>query len=413
MDPGNKLFRDEVVLYQADRLSGDAAIAVPIAWQVIGFLIFSGFVIAFLFLFFASYSRVETANGAIVPDLGIVAIVPARTGVITELFVREGSMVRADAKLATIRTEEDGGTMTTAADRIEAAIGKQDESISARFEANTSAVNARMMALTAQISGLKDEIDQLESQIKIQLNLVGSAQKALELTTDISKRGFISKRDLQIREELFLSRQQNLAQLKQALASRRSSYSATSQSMAEVAAQSRAQNAQLANSRAEVMQAAVNASAFRSYVIRAPVAGKITALTARAGQSTSSQGSLMTVIPAGSELRAELSVPSSAIGFIKAGQDVRIAIDAFPYQRFGTVGGKVLNVSSSALSQSIANGRTTSVYPVTVALEDKSVYAYGARHLLVPGMTLTARIIAEKQTLLEWLFEPLFAVRMR
>ena len=32
---------------------------------------------------------------------------------------------------------------------------------------------------------------------------------------------------------------------------------------------------------------------------------------------------------------------------------------------------------------------------------------------LVPGMSLTARIVTENQSLIEWLFEPLFAVRNR
>jgi membrane fusion protein len=50
---------------------------------------------------------------------------------------------------------------------------------------------------------------------------------------------------------------------------------------------------------------------------------------------------------------------------------------------------------------------------VTVELEQPSVAAYGRREPLVSGMTLTARIVTEKQSLLQWLFEPLFAVQRR
>lgn len=121
----------------------------------------------------------------------------------------------------------------------------------------------------------------------------------------------------------------------------------------------------------------------------------------------------MTIVPAGSKLRAELAIPSSAIGFIKQEQSVRLAVDAFPYQRFGTVAGKVQTVSTSAINAQGANGSVITVYPVTVALDAARIAAYGRSEPLVSGMTLTARIVTDKQSLLEWLFEPLFAVRRR
>jgi len=46
-------------------LSGDVAIAVPVAWQSVGFLIFGGVALSVLFLSLASYSRVETVTGII------------------------------------------------------------------------------------------------------------------------------------------------------------------------------------------------------------------------------------------------------------------------------------------------------------------------------------------------------------
>ena len=42
-----------------------------------------------------------------------------------------------------------------------------------------------------------------------------------------------------------------------------------------------------------------------------------------------------------------------------------------------------------------------------------TIAAYGRRYPLSTGMSLTARIVAEDQSLLQWLFEPLYAVRNR
>ena len=102
-----KLFRPEAAISYRDRLSGHVAIAVPITWQSVGYLIFCGVALGVLFLSFASYSRVETVTGIITPNTGISNIVPTRAGMIASLAVRDGQNVLAGAVLVMIRAEED------------------------------------------------------------------------------------------------------------------------------------------------------------------------------------------------------------------------------------------------------------------------------------------------------------------
>ena len=61
----------------------------------------------------------------------------------------------------------------------------------------------------------------------------------------------------------------------------------------------------------------------------------MSALQASLGQAVDPAKPLMTLTPRGGALRAELYVPSRAIGFVKTGQRVRLLYDAFPYQKFG------------------------------------------------------------------------------
>lgn len=388
-------------------------VAVPISWQSIGYLLLGGVTVALIFLSLASYSRVVTVAGAIVPDTGVSAIIPSRGGVITALSVRDEQFVAAGAELAAIRSEEDSVNGASAAARVETEIARQAASLSAQADAFGASAAAQQSQLVAQRQGLRAEIVQLESQAALQRELVSSAQRDLDRARTIAARGFISGRDLQVREEGLLSRQQGLSQLAQSLASRRSALTEAERNATQLAAQARAQGASLSATRSEVAQRATSVSGARSYVLRAPVAGRVTALTARVGQAASPQSALMTIIPAGSTLRAELAIPSSAIGFVKVGQDVRLAVDAFPYQRFGTVNGRVLTVATSAISRQGPNGASIAVYPVTVILHEGRVTAFGLQEPLISGMTLSARIVTEKQTLLEWLFEPLFVVSRR
>ncbi len=407
------MFRPEVSLHRSDRLSGDVAIAIPVAWQAIGLLIIGGLAAAITFLSLARYARVETVSGIIVPDKGVAAILPSRPGVVIELHVREGDTVSQGAMLAHIRAEEDANGAESAAAKIEAAIARQDASLAAEVQATGASALAQQGQLAAQQAGLAAEIAQIESQITLQHDLVASAQRDLDRARTVAVRGFISGRDLQIREETLLQRQQQLSQLTQSLSSRRASLREAERNSVQVSAQARAQAATIAGTRAQVAQQAASAKGGRSYVLRAPVGGRVATLVARIGQPASPQTSLMTIIPAGSRLRAELAVPSSGIGFVKPEQEVRVALDAFPYQRFGTITGRIATVASTAMAQPGANGAPVPVYQVTVALSEPQIMAFGRAEALVSGMTLTARITTERQSLLEWLFEPLFAVRRR
>jgi membrane fusion protein len=147
--------------------------------------------------------------------------------------------------------------------------------------------------------------------------------------------------------------------------------------------------------------------------LTSPISGTVTAVTARLGQPVNPQQPLMVVMPDGAVPRAELYVSTAAVGFLEVGQEVRLAVDAFPYQRFGTVAARIVQISSVAVPKATAEGGAVPVYLVTAELSEPHVTAFGRKQPLLPGMSLSARIVTEKQSLIEWLFEPLFAVRGR
>lgn len=402
------LFRREAIVHNTDRLSGEVVIAVPLAWQVIGYFIFSGLAVAAVFISLASYARIEVVAGSVAPEAGVAMVLPTRTGVITEVAVQDGQMVSIGAPLVSIRAEEGQAVGTSAAAQIEVAIAQQDSNLVGQAMASARAAEAQKAQILAQRAGQVAEISEIRSQINLQRDLIRSAQIDFDRAREIASRGFISGQDLRIREETLLARQQGLSQLEQALSSRRAAAAQAERSITQVAAQASALTASLSASRALVAQQAASTRGSRAYVLRAPVAGRVTAVLARVGQSAGNDP-LMLIVPNKAQLHAELAVPASAIGFVKPGQEVRLAVDAFPYQRFGTVPGRVLTVSQSPVKQTGPDGNPTSIYPATVALERQSLNAYGSEQQLLSGMTLSARIIAERQSLLQWLLDPLFA----
>lgn len=370
---------------------------------------------AVVFLSLATYARVEVAPGTIVPTAGVSKIVPSRPGVVAALPVHDGAGVRLGDVLAEIRTDEESADGPPVAARIERAIAQQEAELDAQARATETAAQAQLRQVAAQRAGALGELGQIKAQLDLQRELVSSAQRDLDRADALAQRGFVSRHDLDQRREALLSRRQALAQLAQSAESRRSAVAEAERSAAQITSQARASRAGIAAARAQVSQQAAGTAGTRAYVLRAPIAGMVTALTARLGQPASTQTPLMTLLPRGSTLHAELAVPSAAIGFVRKGQRVSLAIDAFPYQRFGTVMGTIDSVAASAITgaDSAAPATGAPVYPVTVTIDRPDIVAFGRRERLVTGMTLTARIVTERQSLFAWLFEPVLAVRRR
>lgn len=407
------LFRKEVMEQRAARLHGDVSLAVPLSWQVIGFTLLLALTAALAFLATGSYSRVETVSGAVVLDTGVAAIVPSRAGMVAALPAREGQRVKAGDPLVEIRSEEDMADGGTAPHRILGALTEQDKRLSDQSTLMINAAAQEGARLAAQIAGLSEEITSLNAQIEAQRHLVAVAENEFLKLQEVARTGFISRRELEERESGLIGRRQQLSQLEQALAAKRADLAEARHAMAQARALAQAQNAGVQSDRAELAERRAAAEVARGYTITSPVDGAVTAVTARLGQPTNQQQALMVVVPSNAQARVELYVPTNAAGFLSIGQEVRLAVDAFPYQRFGTVKAHIIEVSSVAIPRALPDGETTAVYLVTAALERPSVTAFGREQPLLPGMALTARIVTERQTLLQWLFEPFYAVQGR
>ena len=157
----------------------------------------------------------------------------------------------------------------------------------------------------------------------------------------------------------------------------------------------------------------VNAEGEGGYTLTAPVSGSVTAIAARIGQQVDVSSPVLAIVPNGFRLRAELYVSSKAIGFIATNQEVRLVIDSFPYQQFGSIGGRVTRVPTAPTLRREEKDGMASVYVVDVELDRQGLPAFGKWRPLLSGMSVTARITTRKQSLIEWLFEPLFALQRR
>lgn len=413
MDANSKsLFRAEALRHRTERLHGAVVLTTPLAWQAIGFLLLVALLVTVGFFSTASYARVETVPGSVTLDKGVATIIPSRAGIVSTLSVTEGQRVRAGDMLVRIRSEEDMVGGDTAPARILRSLGEQDAHLAAQGGLLLSAAGAEQARLHEQITGLSGELSSLQSQIADQRRLVQVAEADWEGIQGVAANGFISRRDMEAREAVVLSRRQQLAQLQQASTAKMAAIAEAHRATVQSNAAARAQLAGSQSDRAALLQRLAEVDLARGYAITSPVNGVVTALTARPGQPASPQQQLMMVVPANAKPRVELYVPTAAAGFLRPGQDVRVAVDAFPYQQFGTLRARLLEISAATVAKQGPSG-PVSVYLVIAELPEPYIRAYGRKQRLAPGMTLTARIVTESRSLLQWLFQPVIAVGNR
>ena len=174
--------------------------------------------------------------------------------------------------------------------------------------------------------------------------------------------------------------------------------------------------ADIATRREAVERAEVQIRARRSFDVRAPASGRIVTVNRKVGEAASPAEFALTLIPNDSVLVGRLLIPTSAIGFVESGQEVRVRYDAFPYQHFGVQRARLREVARSVLFDGDAYGPlrvTTPAYPAAIDLVGQSIRADERDVPLQSGMLFSADIVLERRTLLEWVFEPLLRMRGR
>ena len=144
--------------------------------------------------------------------------------------------------------------------------------------------------------------------------------------------------------------------------------------------------------------------------ILAPRDGTVVSVRVEAGDGVQPGQPLLDIVPSGSALLGRLFVPAVAMGFVEPGQEVRVYLDAFPYERHGSQSGRVRLVSATALTQ--GESPTSQIqmgahYRVDVEFPDGFTLSPIQLQALRPGMTVTADLVRDYGTLLDWVLEPL------
>lgn len=157
-------------------------------------------------------------------------------------------------------------------------------------------------------------------------------------------------------------------------------------------------------------------------VLKAPQAGIVKDLATHTPGTVVSPGTvLLTLVPNNEALQAEVWLKNEDAGFVHTGQQVKVKLMAYPFQKYGMVDGKVLQVSADATDKTNPNtnqnnqndnspntsvANTQLAYRTIVQLDKQHLTIEQEKLLLTPGMQVAAEIKLADQTVMQYLLSP-------
>lgn len=410
------LFRSSAIKAQANKLDGDVIIAQPVSSIILTACLLAAVITAVIFLSISSFNRKETVSGFLQPDAGISRISAPRNGVISAIYVNGGETVKKGDPLMLLKTPNylAGGEGL-------------NELISGNLIEQINLLNDRITQTTKQSGFQKAELEQRLKFHITQLSDIDAQQQLLQERLDInqarladlsslSKDGLIAIDEVRKQQELILNARQQIAELKVTKHSHQAQLEQLSGELTRLPGQTEKQLSIINSEITRLEQQQIELGARSEILITAPVGGVVTNLIAEIGQQVQPSGSLVTVLPNNTELKAMLLIPTRAYGFIKPGQNTKIRFDAFPHQRFGLFDGQISKTSKSIVLPNEIDMPVAiqePVYRVEATLTAQEIRAYGESMPLQAGMLLSADVVLEERSLLAWLFEPLLSLKGR
>ena len=398
-----------------------------------------------LWSIFGRLDIVAVADGKLVPSSYLKIVQPAEQGIVKEILVKEGEKVAqgqvlvrmdpalTDADVKSIQTEYDNKRL--ALRRIDAQLAGKPlareqgdpaelyAQVSAQHVANVRAYENALAQERAQLEKSREDLAAAEAT-KTKLAQVlphyVEQEKAFEklskdgfagriMYTDKQRERIEKEQDLRTQEFTIRSNQALIEQSQQKIAQITADYRRELQTeRIDVAAQLERATQELAkvSHRHELLE------------LRAPQAGIVKDLATHTSGTVAAPGTiLMTLVPENDKLVAEVWVSNQDVGFVRAGQEAKLKLAAFEFQKYGLMRGKVLNVNADATEAPSPNTRSDALtgrdrpmgplaFRALVELANQELVADGERYALQPGMQVAGEIHLGTRTILEYLLSP-------
>ena len=334
--------------------------------------LFSGFIVAsssigLIWLGTAKTDQIIQSNGFLEPKDRLRSVKIPEKGIIDDLFIKEGELVQKGQVLLSLDTDllEINSNTTSNAVDIKNQILEEKE---IELKKTREIFNIKIDETKKSFEIEKDILHKMESIVK---------DGAISEMQYLEKRIELIKLQSQL-DELNLDKIRKISLIQQSIKDLRMQVNDLQSKLTEIKKIKKINQIQ---------------SPINGFIHDLKPFGK--------GYVANSTETILKIVPR-DNLIAIIDINTSDIGFVKIGKEVDLSIDSFPAKDFGSLKGKLIQISSTAMDPNDTNRKPH--FKAKVSLQSQKLETKkGIKLALKPGMSLSASIKLRKATYLDLL----------
>jgi HlyD family secretion protein len=141
-------------------------------------------------------------------------------------------------------------------------------------------------------------------------------------------------------------------------------------------------------------------------VLRSPTDGTVFQLQVQhPGAVVQTSQEIVQIAPAGTPLVFRAQMPSQETGFLKIDAPVKLKFDAYPFQDYGIISGRVRWIAPNSKIVETPEGNIE-VFEIEVVLEQSIIHGQDQTVVLNAGQTATAEVIIRQRRVIDFILDP-------
>jgi len=404
-----------------------------ILWAVMALLV--------LFMVWAYYSEIEQVtrgDGKVVPSTQIQVIQNLEGGILSEIMIDVGQLVKKDqlllridetrfsssfkqnrvkylaskSKAARLEAESNGSNFEVPQEVIneKPQIGVREKEL---FESRRREFNSSMQRIREQISQRKHEYRELTSKLDELTRTFALLNKELELTRPLVAQGAVSEVEVLHLERQASMMQGEIATIKQSIPKSDSKLQEAQLELREnqLAFFNKAKS-ELNDVLAELEDVSASAIAIEDRLrrtnVQSPVTGTINRLLVNTVGGVIQPGmDLVEIVPLEDTLVIETNIKPADIAFLRPDQDAKVKFTAYDFTIYGGLEAKLEHISAD----SITDDKGNSFYLVRLRTSKNYLGPETNPLPIIPGMVASVDILTGKKTILSYLLKPVLRAK--
>lgn len=405
----------------------------PVSWTLMGFI---GLFLVWSLI--ARFDEVSVATGEVVPQGRIKTIQHLEGGIIEDIYVRDGDIVRVDTPLVQInlgqlannrdelqirldglllakaRLEaEAGGKPYVAPADIAARQPKLAQAEEATYRARQEELSATRAVLEGQVTQRQRDVGETNARLTSAENGLALARERLAISQDLLKDSLTSKLEHSQIQSQVEALSGEAASMREAAPRARAALGEAQERVKELSlkftreAQEFLGETELNIARTQELLTTADDQETRS-TIKSPITGIVkNSRYHTIGGVVRPGEAILDIVPSEDDLVVEAKLNPVDRGFVRAGQKATVKIDTFDYARYGGIEGEVISVAPDSTVPENAMP-----YFKVVVRTDKPYLGEESEGLAItPGMGATVDIHTGTKSVMSYLIKPVLKLK--